>query len=267
MARAILGGLLAKGYPQHALTACSPVQNELDWMEQQFGIATSADNKKTVGQTDALVLCVKPQVMQTVCEDLQDQVQQHKPLIISIAAGITVKQLQTWLGGNVAIVRCMPNTPSQVHLGAAGLFANETTAPLQKQMTQQIFEAVGLAVWLNNEADLHGITALSGSGPAYCLLFLDAMETAARKFGLSETVCHKLAVQTMLGAAELAKQSELSPDELKRKVMSPGGTTERAISTFEQLRLTDIVGTAMYDAWIRSYELAGDDIPGKTNKT
>ena len=161
----------------------------------------------------------------------------------------------------------MPNTPSQVHLGAAGLFANEITAPLQKQMAQQIFEAVGLAVWLPDEADLHGITALSGSGPAYCLMFLDAMQKAARKFGLSEAVCHKLAVQTMLGAAELAKQSDASPDELKRRVMSPGGTTERAISTFEQLGLTDIVGTAMYDAWIRSYELAGEDIPGKRNKT
>lgn len=261
MAKAILGGLIANQYPKASLTACAPAKDELAWIRDNFGIATHSNNNTALPETDVLVLCVKPQVMQEVCEVLREGVQTHRPLIISIAAGITSNQLETWLGGDLAIVRCMPNTPAQVHLGATGMFANTQVSDEQKDIASQLFEAVGMAIWVATEHDIHTVTALSGSGPAYCFMFIEAMENAAKTLGLPDTEARLLAIQTMRGAAELAKQSEDTPAELKRKVMSPGGTTERAIARFEQDQLPAIVKSALHDAWQRSYELAGEKAP------
>jgi len=283
MAKAILSGLIAKQYPTTCLRVCSPVEDELDWIEQQWGLATNTDNKAFIADSDAVILCVKPQVMLPVCEQLRESIQQYRPLTISIAAGITINQLETALtkpiatmnakteptnGSNAGhqssplpIVRCMPNTPAQVHLGATGLFANDHVSEAQQLLVKSLFEAVGIALWVGQEADLHGVTALSGSGPAYCFWFLDAMENAATGLGLPAELSRQLAIQTMLGAAALAAQSSASPNQLKLKVMSPGGTTEKAIARFEQEGLAASVALAMKDAWERSHELAGDSLP------
>ena len=261
MAKAIIGGLIHKEFPAQNITACSPVEVELNQLSKQFGISTNTDNNKPIANTDVIILCVKPQIMQAVCEQIKSAVQTRLPLVISIAAGITTEQLALWLGNELPIVRCMPNTPAQVHLGASGLFANNHVSVNQKKYTKQLFESIGVTQWVDDEKDLHTITALSGSGPAYCFLFLDAMEKAAESLGLNSDSARSLAIQTMRGAAELAMQSEFSPSELKQQVMSPGGTTEKAIARFEQEGMHALVANAVRDAWQRSYELAKDELP------
>jgi len=258
MAKAIMGGLIANGYDADSISACAPAEDELLALKRTYPVNTSTDNNNFVDTTDVLLLCTKPQALQQACEGLRAAVQTRKPLIISIAAGVTIEQINIWLGGNLAIIRCMPNTPAMVHIGASGLFANSRVDEQQKQLTSSLFEAIGIATWVKNEADLHTVTALSGSGPAYCFMFIEAMESAAVNLGLNTKDARTLAIQTMRGAAELAARSEDSPCTLKRRVMSPGGTTERAIARFEQEKLLEIVADAIRDAWLRSYELAGE---------
>ncbi|WP_020406023.1 pyrroline-5-carboxylate reductase [Hahella ganghwensis] len=259
MARAILGGLVDKGYPASSISACSPSNDELESLKMDFQIKTSLDNTTYLEQTDVLLLCTKPQVLQKACEAIRDSVQARKPLIVSIAAGVTIEQIEEWLGGELPVVRCMPNTPAQVHIGASGLFANARVSEDQKALTTRLFESIGLVAWVSSESDLHTVTALSGSGPAYCFMFIEAMEKAAIELGLNNSDARALAIQTMRGAAELASRSDESPEQLKRRVMSPGGTTERAVWRFEQEKLPEIVAAAMRDAWTRSYELAGEE--------
>ncbi len=261
MARAILGGLIAKGYQASSISACAPSSEELKSLQEEYQVSTSLDNNAFIAQTDVLLLCTKPQVLQAACEGLRDSVQARKPLIVSIAAGVTIAQIEEWLGGGLPVVRCMPNTPAMVHIGASGLFANSLVSAEQKTLAANLFESVGLVAWVPTEADLHTVTALSGSGPAYCFMFIEAMEKAAIGLGLNATDARALAIQTMRGAAELAFRSDESPEQLKRRVMSPGGTTERAVSRFEQEKLADIVADAIGDAWSRSYELAGEKPP------
>ena len=264
MASAILKGLLANNYSKSALTVCAPLEDELLQIEQQFGLTTSLDNKAPIADSEVIVLCVKPQIMQEVCTEIRPLVQQHKPLVISVAAGINTRQMTEWLGGdNLAVIRCMPNTPAQVKFGATGLYANPKVSEQQQQFAQSLFESVGIALWVKEETDLHTVTALSGSGPAYCFWFLDAMETVATQLGLPAEISRQLAIQTMRGAAELAFTSNESPGQLKQRVMSPGGTTERAIAKFEDENMRAIIVEAMRDAWARSYQLAGESLPKK----
>lgn len=263
MANAIINGLMATNYPKSALTVCAPVEQELKQIEQQFGIMTTRDNTAPIADSDVIILCVKPKVMEQVCREISAQVQHYQPLIISIAAGISTKQLTAWLGGPGAVVRCMPNTPAQVHRGASGLYANAQVASHQRSLAQNLFESVGSAFWLAEEKQLHAVTALSGSGPAYCFWFLEAMEQAATGLGLSAQMARQLAIQTMRGAAELAGNSDESPARLKQRVMSPGGTTERAIARFDKDNMATIVAAAMEEAWVRSYQLAGETVPKK----
>jgi len=263
MATAIINGLMATNYPKSALTVCAPIEQELKQIEQQFGIMTASDNTARIAASDVIILCVKPQVMEQVCREISAQIQHYQPLIISIAAGLSTTQLTAWLGGPAAIVRCMPNTPAQVHRGASGLYANAQVASHQRSLAQSLFESVGIAFWLEEEKQLHAVTALSGSGPAYCFWFLEAMEQAAVSLGLPTQMARQLAIQTMRGAAELAGNSDESPAQLKRRVMSPGGTTERAIAKFDNDNMATIIAEAMEQAWARSYQLADETVPKK----
>ncbi|ABC33000.1 pyrroline-5-carboxylate reductase [Hahella chejuensis KCTC 2396] len=261
MARAILGGLIANGYPANRLAATAPAEQELKEAADAFGIPTSTDNQTFMADCDALILCVKPQVMQAVCEGLADAVQQRRPLIVSIAAGVSCEQIEAWLGGDLPVVRCMPNTPAQVHLGASGLYANPRVSEAQREIADNLFSAVGIVAWTSKQEDIHTVTALSGSGPAYCFMFMEAMEEAAASLGLNPASARTLAIQTMRGAAELATRSEESPAQLKKRVMSPGGTTEQAIKSFEEQDMKAMVKTAIRKAWGRSYELSGERAP------
>jgi pyrroline-5-carboxylate reductase len=203
-----------------------------------------------------VVLAVKPQVMAEVCRDIAPVVQNTRPLLVSIAAGLGTDTLDGWLGGGLPLVRVMPNTPSLVGKGAAGLFANAAVTAEQKTMVQSVFESIGSALWVDDEEQLHGVTALSGSGPAYFFLMLEALEAAATEAGIAPNTARELAIQTMAGAAEMAARSEHDPAQLKRNVMSPGGTTERAINTFEDGGMRDLVQKAYNAAFERSQEMS-----------
>ncbi|MCC5884057.1 MAG: pyrroline-5-carboxylate reductase [Halomonas sp.] len=256
MASAIIGGMIDNGHPANAITATSPSDAFLAPVHERFGIRTNTDNVAAVREADIVVLAVKPQVMREVCEGLRDTLQRQRPLIISVAAGLSAESLQEWMGGGLPLIRCMPNTPSLVGAGAAGLYATAEVSTEQRAQASELLEAVGIVEWVEQEALLDAVTAVSGSGPAYFFLMLEAMEEAGTKLGLPAETARRLAIQTALGAASMAQQSELTPDRLKRNVMSPGGTTERAVEHMEQAGLRGILTDAMDACVARAREMS-----------
>ena len=256
MASAIAGGMIAERFEPAQIWASAPDDRQLQSMSKRFGVNITTDNRHCATQADILILAVKPQVMKDVCRDIHSVVQNTRPLIVSIAAGLDSQTLEEWLGGGLPVVRCMPNTPALVGQGASALFATPAVSEEQRKLVESIFASVGLAVWLEEESQMHAVTALSGSGPAYCFMFLEALEDAARKAGLAPDVARQLATQTLAGAAAMARDSGEEPGKLKRNVMSPGGTTEKAIKTFEAGHFPELVAQAYEAARKRSSELA-----------
>ncbi|WP_048308253.1 pyrroline-5-carboxylate reductase [Halomonas sp. PR-M31] len=244
MASAIFGGMIDGGYPADAITATASHDNTLTQLRDRYGINVSSDNNTAVTEADVVVLAVKPNIMRDVCADLRDSVQTRQPLIVSVAAGLTADTLDEWLGGGLPIIRCMPNTPSLVGAGASGLYANARVSEDQRQLTTALLEAVGLVEWVDDEALLEAVTAISGSGPAYFFLVFEALIDAGERLGLPPESARRLALQTGLGAAQMAQQSEHDPAQLKRNVMSPGGTTERAIESLEDGGLRQLFNNA-----------------------
>ncbi|HQQ75076.1 MAG TPA: pyrroline-5-carboxylate reductase [Pseudomonadales bacterium] len=255
MAASLIGGLITKSFDHKRLFASDPNIDALQSLAQRTGITACANNHAVVENSDVLVLAVKPQVMQSVLADIATAVQSKKPLIISIAAGISIENLCKWLGGEVAVVRCMPNTPALVQLGASGLYANAKVSGPQREHAQNILTAVGIALWLDSEEQIDAVTALSGSGPAYFFLLIEAMIAAGEKLGLAAETSRALTLQTALGAAQMAITSDVDAAELRRRVTSPGGTTERAIAHFESSGLRNIVDGALQAAALRSQEM------------
>jgi pyrroline-5-carboxylate reductase len=256
MASSIIGGLIAKGFSPQSITASDPFEPSRQQLHQTTGVSVSDDNLSAIEGADILVLAVKPQMMKKVLEDLAPAIQTLKPLIISIAAGIEIASMNTWLGGGQAIVRCMPNTPALVQAGATALYANSTVNTAQRAQADTILSAVGSALWVDSEAQLDAVTAVSGSGPAYFFLFMESMQAAAKELGLSDEAARELTLQTALGAAKMAIDSDVDTAELRRRVSSPGGTTVEAIAVFQQRGLTAIVHEAMTACRDRSAQLA-----------
>lgn len=257
MAASLIGGLSAQGVPASAICASDPGGDKRTELGNTHGIATFADNAQAVDGADIVVLAVKPQVMQAVCRDLAAHLQPHQ-LIISIAAGINCASLHSWLGEQTprAIVRCMPNTPSLLRQGVSGLFANDQVSGAQKQQAEQLMSAVGLALWLGEEALIDAVTAVSGSGPAYFFLMIEAMTAAGEQMGLPRDTAAQLTLHTALGAARMACESDVEAAELRRRVTSPNGTTEAAIKAFQAGEFEALVKQAMNAAAQRSAELA-----------
>ena len=256
MATAIIGGMLANGFTASNIWVSAPDDDHLQTIRQRFGVSVTTDNRYCAQQGDMVVLAVKPQVMRDVCESIAPVVQNTRPLVVSIAAGLETSTLDAWLAGGLPLVRVMPNTPSLVGKGAAGLYANAAVTATQKDTVESVFSSIGSALWVEEEKLLHAVTALSGSGPAYFFLMLEALEEAATEAGIESATARKLAIQTMAGAAEMAARSEFDPAQLKRNVMSPGGTTEQAINSFEQGGLRNLVKDAYGAAFKRSGEMA-----------
>ncbi|MFP8966712.1 pyrroline-5-carboxylate reductase [Pokkaliibacter sp. CJK22405] len=257
MSGAIMGGLVANGYPSDFILASGRTPAKLLNLKDALGIRVATSNVEAVREAQVVVLGVKPQVLETVCRELAGQLD-HKPLIISVAAGIGVDTIGEWLDEELPIVRCMPNTPSSLGVGASGLFANEYTSDLHRVLAEKIMNAIGITTWVADEDLINAVTAVSGSGPAYYFMFMEAMAKAGEALGLSAEQSLTLTVQTALGAARMAKESGLAPDELKRRVMSPKGTTERAVLTFEQGGLHELTLSAMTACADRGRELAAE---------
>ena len=255
MAKSIIGGLVNNGYPAEQITLCSPSAEKLANSAQHYGCPYTTDNKKGSAEAEVVVLAVKPAMITAVCTEIASSLKPDT-LVVSVAAGITLEAMEKALPVGQAIVRCMPNTPSQVLQGAAGLFANATTSESQKAIAESILGAVGVTCWVQTESQIDSVTAVSGSGPAYYFLMMEAMIAAGEAQGLDKQIATELTLQTALGAAMLAKSSDLSVDELRRRVTSPNGTTERAINCFEDQGIRRIFEEAMSAARIRSQELA-----------
>jgi len=262
MAQSLIGGLIASGYDKSSIFATDPTAEQRDAVTQTFGIQCFADNSEAVAKSDIVVLAVKPQVLQSVCATIESAVQKHKPLVLSVAAGIRSQDINHWLGNDVAIVRTMPNTPSLIQTGASGLFANAQVNEEQKSQAEHIMRAAGIAVWVKEEIQLDAVTALSGSGPAYYFLFMEAMEKTAQQMGLDAKTAHLLTLQTALGSAKMALESQLDCETLRKNVTSPNGTTEQAILSFQNDGLPEMVAKAMQAAQTRAGELA-DELGGK----
>ncbi|MFC3285560.1 pyrroline-5-carboxylate reductase [Litchfieldella rifensis] len=258
MASAIFGGMIDSGYPREAITATSPSDDHLAPLRRRYGIHTQTDNRAAVANADVVVLAVKPQIMQDVCSDLRDTIQARKPLIVSVAAGLPAATLERWLGGDLAVIRCMPNTPSLVGAGAAGLFANARVTDDQRKLATTLLQAVGLVEWVEDEALLEAVTAIAGSAPAYFFLVFEALEAAGERLGLPADSARRLALQTAYGAARMAQQSDHAPAQLKRNVMSPGGTTERAVHVLEDAGLRQIFLDATDACAKRAREMADE---------
>jgi len=258
MAQSLIGGLIHNGYDSQHIIVTDPDNRRLQQLAELYSVRTSKNNLPAVEAADVVVLAVKPQILAEVCQQLQQSVQQQQPLIISIAAGIRSTDIERWLGGNLAVVRSMPNTPSLIQAGATGLYANASTSAEQKVTADQILKAAGLTLWVENEDLLDAVTALSGSGPAYYFLIMQAMQQAGEKLGLDAHSADLLARQTALGAARMATEGEDDPATLRAKVTSRGGTTAAAIASFEASQLDAIILRALTAARDRATELADE---------
>jgi pyrroline-5-carboxylate reductase len=254
MAASLIGGLRAQGVDASAIRASDHGAEQRAKISAEHGIQTFAANAEAIQDADVIVLAVKPQVMKAVCLDLAAHIGANQ-LIVSIAAGITCASLENWLGPR-AIVRCMPNTPALLRQGVSGLYANSQVSATQRQQAEQLLSAVGLALWLEQEQQIDAVTAVSGSGPAYFFLLIEAMTAAGEKLGLPRDTAAQLTLHTALGAARMAVASEVDAAELRRRVTSPAGTTEAAINSFQAGGFEALVEQALNAAARRSAELA-----------
>lgn len=257
MARAIFSGMLASGYPADKILGTSRTPEKRDYYHEQYGITMLADNDSAVGQADVVVLCVKPAQMQAVVEGFSDQVREDQ-LFISVAAGIEIDSLAYWLGKPAAVVRSMPNTPSQIGAGMTGLIANAQTSDEQKNWVSELFSSIGNSVWVENEVHMHTVTALSGSAPAYFFRFIEAMVKNAKDQGLDEVTSRELASNAMFGAARMVMEVDEPIEQLRGNITSPKGTTEQALLSFEAADIDKIVADAMTACVNRSKEMAAD---------
>ncbi|OYT95121.1 MAG: pyrroline-5-carboxylate reductase [Pseudomonas sp. PGPPP3] len=254
MAASLIGGLLAQGIPASHIRASDPGAEQRAKIAGEQGIALFADNAEAILDADVIVLATKPQVLKDVCLALAPSLQDGQ-LLVSIAAGISCASLGNWLGAR-PIVRCMPNTPALLRQGISGLYANAEVNPAQRELAEQLLAAVGMALWLENEQQIDAVTAVSGSGPAYFFLLIEAMTAAGEQLGLPKAIAAQLTLQTALGAAHMAVASDVDAAELRRRVTSPNGTTEAAIKTFQAGGFTELVEQALSAAAKRSAELA-----------
>ena len=257
MAQSIIGGMIKNGWDSEQVIAATPSAETRNKVRDQFGISVFEHNLEAT-ETDAVVICVKPGMVKEVLAELSPALEAKKPLLISVAAGVTMKSLKRWSPGSLAIVRSMPNTPALLGIGASGLFANGNVSEGQKTLTQAIFNAAGISVWVENEALIDAVIAVSGSGPAYYFLFMEAMKQKGIQMGLAADVAEKLTLQTALGAATMALGTDIDIAELRRRVCSPGGTTEQAVRSFLEGGINELVGEAMDSAAARAKQMADE---------
>lgn len=257
MTRAIVGGLLEGGYSAGRISIAEPSSEQQKSLSKELpGVYITADNENAITRASNVVLAVKPQIIAKVCTQIAAVVQEVRPLIISIAAGPRIADIDSWLGEGNAIARVMPNQPALLGKGVSGIFANQKASAGQLETARTIMSAVGPVITVENEADIDAVTAVSGSGPAYFYLLIDMLAKTGVRLGLNEDAALQLAVETALGAATLAQSAGDSMDELIARVRSPGGTTAAALDSLETQGVRDIFTAAITEARDRAIELA-----------
>jgi len=261
MARSLVSGLLRNGWKPSQIALSDPDSAQRQSIETVLKVKTFSENDALLQFADIVVLAIKPQVMAEATRTLAAAAQKKKPLFISIAAGIRIESINHWLGGGLPIVRAMPNTPALIGSGACGLFANEHVNTDGRNQAESILRAVGVTVWLKDEQLMDVVTALSGSGPAYFFLVMEALESAAIEAGLDPDQSRLLTLETAFGAAKMALEGHEEPAQLRRRVTSPGGTTEQAIKILEHGNIRPLFQQAVGAAIQRGKEIA--DLLGK----
>jgi pyrroline-5-carboxylate reductase len=255
MAASLVAGLIADGYIPKNLIVSDPDRAKLDALTTRFGVGTTSTNLDALQGADVAVLCVKPQIAHVVCSELAPAAA-GVPLFISVMAGIPEGSIQSWLGSARPLVRAMPNTPAMIQAGAIVLHATAEVTASQQSRAETILRAGGLTRWVDQEELMDAVTALSGSGPAYFFLLMETLEQAGIGMGLDPETARLLTIQTALGAARMAMESTDTPHELRLRVTSPNGTTERALQVLESSGFTALVDRAVRAACDRSQELS-----------
>jgi len=267
MASSIIGGLLNTKKNNIQLNnqdiwVFEPNKDKTQDLKNNFNIQIAADNRQLLVECNIVIIAVKPQVLQKVLKPLKETFKTQQPLIVSIAAGIRSNTIEQWLGGEYALVRVMPNTPALVGSGASGLYANSRVSDKQRQITEELLNSIGINHWVKKESDIDIVTALSGSGPAYFMLFIKSLIESAESAGLDPKTAKELAVATASGTAKLIANSNASLETLMDNVTSPGGTTEQALFSFKDQELPQVIHNAFEAARLRSEELA-DELSGQ----
>jgi pyrroline-5-carboxylate reductase len=258
MAAALISGLIKQGLAAERLVVADPVLEQRGRLVREYGVSAAADNADAVKGADAVILAVKPQQMRSVALGLAPHLAAMHPLVISVAAGIPHAALARWFGPEISVVRTMPNRPALNGFGATGLYAPAGVGPAARATAEQIMAAVSATVWVEHESQMDTVTALSGSGPAYFFLFMEALEAAAHERGLPEGIAHRLTLETAFGAAQMARESKESLATLRDQVTSKGGTTAAALAVLDAAGLRAIVAHAVAAADRRSAELAAE---------
>lgn len=256
MARSIIGGLVTAGWKAENIHVSDPADSQRKRLEQHSGVHIYQDNRPCAENGKVIVLAVKPQIMKQAVTSINHLLRTTKPLIISIAAGIRIEDIIRWIGETLSVIRVMPNTPALINNGVSGMLANVETSEYQQKIAESIMQSVGPVVWVRDEHDIDVVTGISGSGPAYYFKLMEIMINSAKAHGLGEETARTLVLQTALGAARLANVSEYLPDELRRQVTSPGGTTQAALSSMEENGIEQIISEGIKKAIDKSNELA-----------
>ncbi|HJW02881.1 MAG TPA: pyrroline-5-carboxylate reductase [Azospira sp.] len=253
MANALIGGLVAKGFAATDISVVELHAENRAKLEATYGVHTYAGPDAAAWASDVIVLAVKPQNMKEAVAPLAGQLKDQ--LVVSIAAGLNLGSLSRWLGGHRRLVRCMPNTPALIGAGVTGLYALPEVDETGRAAAQRILEAVGSAVWFADESQMDAVTGVSGSGPAYVFLFIEALQEAGKALGFDDEQARRLAIETTLGAAKLAAQSAEPASVLRERVTSKGGTTAAALAVMAERGVKEGIIAGIKAAEARGAEL------------
>ena len=262
MATAILGGLLKQGISPDKILVIDPALQQRTKLEQTYHITTRPQADNLLNQANTIIWAIKPQIFREAALATKPFLAQSSPLHISVAAGIKSKHIATWLQSE-RVVRVMPNTPALIGKGITGMYAMSAVSEPQRHQADKLLQTVGQTLWVQTEEQLDGITAVSGSGPAYAFYLIEAMEQAAQELGFTAVQAKQLAVSTVAGAAALAAQSSETAATLRERVTSKGGTTFAALSHMENNHIKQHLIQAIHKAAERSKEL-GDEFGNLT---
>lgn len=257
IASAIIGGLIRKSWPRRAIQVVEVAPAARARLARAFKVMVRPALDARAAASDCIIFAVKPQQLPEAARALRPLL--ARQLVITVAAGVRVRDLSRWLGGYPRIVRVMPNTPALALAGISGLYAGRAVNAAGRAAAQRILGVVGATLWFRREDDLDVVTAVSGSGPAYVYYFVEALERAARELGLEPAAARRLALETFAGAMKLAAQAGEPPATLRSRVTSKGGTTERGIASLDADRVKDAIVRAVNAAARRSREL-GDEL-------
>jgi len=257
MGRALIGGLIAGGTPAANIHVADPSEEQRQSLADELGVGVHAYNAEAAKAADVIVVAVKPQVMDDVLASLSETIK-AETLVISVAAGMPIERIKKGLGGHDRIVRAMPNTPALYQAGMTGLVAAEGVTDADRQRAGEVLEAAGEVAWVDKEALMDVVTAVSGSGPAYFFSLVEHLTAAGARAGLPEETAARLARQTAYGAGVMLSKSDIEASELRRRVTSPGGTTAAALESLAGNQFERIVDEAVQAAVKRGRELGED---------